>query len=258
MAFDHCPIIVKCGTELLYAAKTVSTGEWPYAPQNAFDCIAGQTLLALANRIPMIIVSSGAVREGQYAFLSFPRLPPKNLYAGIGAPYLYQRWSDAFERRGKNIAQILVTTTNLQNAGERKSIAAAIAACHQNSIMPIINENDMIADREHCIGDNDRLAKIIAELTYADAVLFLTHVGGVYEDDPLHNPRARQYAEIDARMALTNPWLTRGMASKLLEAVQCFAMGMRVSIAGVNGDTISKFVAGEPVGTMIGNSIKFY
>lgn len=258
MLFHRRPIIVKCGTECLYSAKVITDGAWPYAPQNAFDHIAQQTLLVRENlRVPVVLVSSGAVREGERMSLAVCQRP-KRISAGVGVSYLYQKWSDAFERRHRNVAQILVTAGNLSDSGERRSIATTIATCHESGVMPVINENDIIADSEHCIGDNDILARMIAELVCADAVLFLAYVGGVYEDDPIRNPRAMQYAEIDARTALTNPWLTQGMASKLLEAVQCFAMGMRVAIAGVEGDTIRRFAAGEPVGTMIGNSVRFY
>lgn len=256
MIFHRRPIVVKCGTECLYSTKMITDGAWPYAPQNAFDRIAQQALLIYKRGVPVVLVSSGAVREGERMSLAVCQRP-KRISAGVGVSYLYQKWGDAFERRHKNVAQILVTAGNLGNGGERRSIAATIATCHESGVMPVINENDIIADSEHCIGDNDTLARMIAELVCADAVLFLTHAGGVYEEDPRRNPCARRYAEIDPRTALTNPWLTGGIAKKMTEAVLCFAAGMRVAIAGVENDTILRFAAGESVGTMIGDAVRF-
>lgn len=261
MVLYRRPIVIKCGTECLYAAKITSETEWPYAPQNAFDRTAVQIVKVQKSGVPVVIVSSGAKKEGKQRFLptlsTSVRLSGKE-YAGIGAPHLYKRWSDAFEKYKKSVAQILVTDANLSTDGEQRSVAVTIASYQKNGVIPIVNENDVVADAERCIGDNDRLARMIAELICADAVLFLTHSGGVYEESPTHNPYARQYKEIDARTALTDSRLSDGMYRKLYEAVQCFAMGMRVGIAGIDDDTIQRFAAGEPVGTMIGNVVQFY
>lgn len=260
MFFDSRPLIVKCGTEFLYAAELAREAVWPYAVQNAFDRVAAQVAFVEKSGVPVVIISSGAIKEGQQR-LSYRTVPVRftsKEYAGIGTPHLYKRWSDTFGKHCKSVAQILVTAANLSCDGERQSIARAIAAYHINGVIPIVNENDVVADAEQRIGDNDRLARIIAELVQADAVLFLTLSGGVYEEDPVYNSGARQYKEIDARMALTDWRLTNGIAIKLLEAVQCFAMGMRVAIAGAEEEAILKFAAGEPVGTMISDSIRFY
>ena len=260
MPSHRYPVVVKCGTEFLYATKLTSGTTRPYGAHDAFDRVASESVFTQKSGTPVVIVSSGAAKEGRQR--SADRLFPMRLsgkeYAGIGLPHLYGRWSHAFAKYDKNVGQILVTSANLAHGGERRSIARAIAAYHVNGVIPIINENDVIASAEQKIGDNDRLARMIAELIRADAVLFLTRVGGVYERDPAYDSRARRYKEIDARTALTNAWLTHGMAVKLLEAVQCFAMGMRVAIAGIDGDTIRRFAAGESVGTMIGDSLQFY
>lgn len=260
MFFHRRPLIVKCGTEFLYAAELTHEAIWPYAAQNAFDRVAAQTVLVERSGVSVAIISSGAVREGQQKLSSriVPAQFSKEEYAGIGAPYLYKRWGDAFEKYRQEVAQILVTATNLNHDGERQSVVRAIVEYQTRGVMPIINENDVVADTEQRIGDNDRLARMIAELICADAVLFLTNAGGVYEKDPAYDPYTRRYREIDARTALCDSRISNGMYKKLLEAVQCFAMGMRVAIAGEDSDVIRRFAAGEPVGTMIGDSVQFY
>ena len=122
----------------------------------------------------------------------------------------------------------------------------------------IVNENEVVSASWRGMG-NDFLAATIAELTHPDAVLFLTRVGGVYEEDPVQNPHTRRYDEIniDAARILVATTSTRsrhgngGMHQKLLQAIRCVEMGMRVGIAGAEDDNILRFAAGESVGTVI-------
>ena len=111
--------------------------------------------------------------------------------------------------------------------------------------------------------DNDILAASIAELTQPkpDAVIFLTKVGGVYEDDPVQSPHAHRYREmnVDVARVLGTAIATRsrfrgGMGQKLLQAIRCVEMGMRVGIAGPENDNILRFAASESVGTIIRSS----
>ena len=242
-------MIVKCGTYALVGASG-------RLDQRMFGDIAWQ---CVESRAAVTIVSSGAIKAGEESIHGGEAVFGlfRKEYAAIGARYLLQKWGDAFAPYGMEISQILVTSVNVTHSGERDSIYDAIRLCHLRGIMPVINGNDAVSDRWHSV-DNDCLAATIADITHPDAVLFLTRVGVLYEQDPVSNPRARRYAEIDPRTALTSPWLTNGMARKLTEAVRCFAMGMRVGIVGVEGDMIRRFAAGEPVGTMIGDSVRFY
>lgn len=205
------------------------------------------------------LISSAAVRAGQENFKGMSsvfRLGKREQWAGIGTRHLLKRWGDAFDDFGKEIAYLLVSRATLRDSGEKQAICSAIKDYQRCGIIPILNENDVALENEG--GGNDRLATEIAYLTGANGVLFLTECGGVYEKDPARYQGVRRYAEIDPRTALTNPWLEHGMGKKLLEAVRCFAMGMRTAIAGLEYNSIQKFVSGEPVGTMISNSVSFY
>ena len=55
----------------------------------------------------------------------------------------------------------------------------------KNGIVPIINENDVVADEEIkglTFGDNDQLSALIARLVCADALVLLTTVDGLLDD----------------------------------------------------------------------------
>src|SRR3546814_8144602 len=51
-------------------------------------------------------------------------------------------------------------------------------------VIPIVNENDAIADDEIRFGDNDRLAALVAHLVAADLLVLLTDAPGLFPADP--------------------------------------------------------------------------
>jgi glutamate 5-kinase len=54
----------------------------------------------------------------------------------------------------------------------------------ENSIIPIINENDTIATNELRYGDNDRLGARVAQMVDANLLVLLSDVDGLYTKDP--------------------------------------------------------------------------
>ena len=253
---DLSHVLVKCGTDVLVSVQ----GQ---LDQDVFNDIARQCIELWAS---VTIVSSGAVKAGKESVHGerpafFPPYPDKE-YAAIGARHLLQKWGDAFALYQREIAQIWVTSVNLSNRGECDQISAAIHFCHRASTVPIVNENDVVSNSSGSM-DNDVLATSIAELTQPrpDAVLFLTKVGGVYEDDFFKSLNDNRYHEMNADVACvlgtaiaTRSRFRGGMGQKLLQAIRCMEMGMRVGIAGPENDNILRFAAGESVGTIIRSS----
>lgn len=241
--------------------------------QAIFDDFARQIVELQNQGTEVIIVSSGAIKAGRESMESLEastmHLDKKDL-AGIGARHLMNSWGKSFENYGKEVGQVWVTFGNWANEGERNSIQSSIFDYLQGGVVPVLNENDVISDREiklmdKMISENDRLAKMIASLVGADAVLFLTEAGGIYEEDPRKNPQARLYEEIDAWEKSELIGISRGtsrtgaggMTAKWKEASRCAKKGMLVAIAGNEKDVILRFVRGESVGTKIGTVTKF-
>jgi len=241
--------------------------------QDIFNDFARQVVELMERGVEVIIVSSGAIKSGRERMeslgLDITALDKKDL-AGIGARHLMNRWGEAFEIHGKEVGQVWVTFGNWANEGERESIQASIFDyLNSGVVIPVVNEADVVSDREIKLmekgfSENDRLAKMIASLTNADAVLFLTDEGGIYAENPKINPQARMYEEISAR---TKPELidvssgtsktgTGGMIAKWREASRCAKKGMLVAIAGNEENVILRFVRGESVGTRIGTATK--
>ena len=236
------------------------------------DIIRGfvrQIVEARDSGIEVLVVSSGAIKAGREALKNVAGIKKRHFgkkeLAGIGSRHLLDMWGRAFSYFYSEVAQVWVTYGNWESVGERKSIKSSILNCAKKKIIPVINENDVVSSEEielmdSRISENDRLARMVAFLTNADAVLFLTEEGGIYNGDPKINSDAKMYEEISVfarpeEIGISNGVSeggTGGMAAKLKEASLCAKKGMRVAIAGNEREVIIRFVKGESVGTKIG------
>lgn len=262
-------LVVKCGTDNL----CTQDGE-KKLDQKIFDNYARQIAELQYQGVQVVVVSSGAKQAGEEYIkakeqgIDIDQLTKKDL-TGIGQPLLMERWRKAIEKAGgKGVAQLLVTHTNWFNQTERESITSSIFNWLNQGIIPVINENDPVSDKEirfwnHGISENDRLASLIARWIKADAALFLTDEGGIYTDDPKKNPEAILFEEIPARAKYWDDELAKtfrasikgvnqGMKEKWIQASYCHEQGMKVVIAGREEKVILKFALGEAIGTKIG------
>ncbi|MDP1689130.1 MAG: hypothetical protein Q8L47_03295 [bacterium] len=270
-------LVVKFGTEVLMGK--VWNGKQRLSRQ-VFSNAASQIARLQASNIGMTVVTSGAIQAGRESILKLENniirlesiLSKKKELAGIGARHLLDMWGRGFARQNREVAQLWVTFENLSNEGELESIRSSILNYQNLNIIPIVNENDVVSDSEiksmeAGLSENDRLARMIAQLLGADSILFVTKCGGVYDKNPTEYPDAKIYSEIDVKTAIeiiNNVTIANasastsgagGIVAKLQEALLCLDAGMRVAIAGMNEDTIYKFAIGEPQGTMVVKSL---
>jgi glutamate 5-kinase len=128
-------------------------------------------------------------------------------------------------------------------------------------VVPVVNENDAIADDEIRFGDNDRLAALVANLIDADQLVLLTDTPGVLTADPRVDATAsliEEIIEIDHQheAAAGGAGTDRGsggMASKLTAAKVAAWSGVSTVIAHAHrDDVLADAVAGRPgVGTVV-------
>jgi glutamate 5-kinase len=127
-------------------------------------------------------------------------------------------------------------------------------------VVPIVNENDTVADDEIRYGDNDRLAALVANLVSADLLVLLTDTPGLFTADPRLDQQASLIEEIsavdDALEAVAGGRGSErgsgGMASKLAAAKIASWSGVRAVIAAADvPDVLAGALAGEAVGTVV-------
>ena len=108
--------------------------------------------------------------------------------------------------------------------------------------MPVVNENDTIADDEIRYGDNDRLAALVAHLVGADLLVLLTDTAGLFTADPRLDDDAsliEEIVEVDAALEAVAGGAgtargSGGMASKLAAAKIAAWSGVRAVIAAAD------------------------
>jgi len=211
-----------------------------------------------------VLVTSGAVTAGVAAVSPGGARPsdPVTLQAlsAIGQHRLMRVYDDAFGALGLLVGQVLLAPLDF---GHRQRYLYARETLHRLldlGVVPIVNENDAIADDEIRFGDNDRLAALVAHLIQADLLVLLTDTAGLFSADPRVDEEAtliEEVIEIDQELerAAGGPaseTARGGMASKLAAAKMAAWSGVRTVIAAADRvSVLEDAVAGEAgVGTV--------
>jgi glutamate 5-kinase len=131
-------------------------------------------------------------------------------------------------------------------------------------IIPVINENDIVATEELKFGDNDRLSAIVAIITKADRLIIITDQEGLFNSDPAFSNEARKidYIEYDSE-ELTNlidksssGGGMGGFSTKIMAAQMAGFSGIPTQIISWNNDVLVEVLNEKKIGTFIKPSIK--
>ncbi len=211
----------------------------------------------------LVLVSSGAVAEGMSRMGWNTR--PTTLHqlqaaAAIGQMGLIRAYEDCFQQRGLHTAQILLTHDDLINRERYLNARSTLRTLLELGVVPVVNENDSVANEELRFGDNDTLAALVANLIEADLLVLLTDQEGVFDSDPRFNPNA----ELISETRVDNSDLDRvaggsvgglgrgGMVTKVRAARLAARSGAATVIAaGADEKVLDRIAHGEPVGTLL-------
>lgn len=209
----------------------------------------------------VIVVTSGAVGAGMEALGMKRRpvtVPDLQMAAAVGQSRLMAAYDELFDKHGIKIGQILLTHDDLNHRVRHLNARNTMINLLANRIVPIVNENDVVAVDEIKFGDNDLLASLVAIMMEAQALVLLTTVDGFrLPHGEGRTRRASVLAGVDAKtlshaIGKGSELSTGGMASKLQSAGMALSTGIPVVIANGRKDgVISAAMAGEDVGTFI-------
>ena len=174
-------IVIKIGTNVLH----LSNGKLDY---KLISELATQIAFIRAHGHEVLVVSSGAVGAGRELCSvdeSSNTLTSHQILASVGQARLIQIYAEAFRKHNTTVAQILLTRGDF---GLRKSylnIRNTLENLLKYNIVPIVNENDVVATEELELnfGDNDLLAVYLATLIGADQLFFLTVAPGLLKEE---------------------------------------------------------------------------
>ncbi len=192
----------------------------------------------------VVLVSSGAIAAG-LAPLGFADARPNDLatlqaVAAVGQHRLMAQWDHHFGVHDIVPGQVLLDPYDFSMARSQYLHARqTLDRLLELGVVPIINENDAVADDEIRFGDNDQLAALVAHMVGADLLVLLTDTAGLFTSDPRHDDGASLIEEIvlvDAAIeAAAGGTGSRrgsgGMASKLAAAKIAAWSGVRAIIA---------------------------
>lgn len=192
----------------------------------------------------VVVVTSAAISAGLGPLGYTPDKRPRDTgllraAAAVGQIALMSTYKGHLAANGLTAGQVLLAPTDLWHRSRYLKSRGTLEALLGRGVVPVINENDAVADDEIRFGDNDRLAALVAHLIDADCLVLLTDTAGLFTSDPRHDAGAsliEEIIEIDQQLeaAAGGPGSTSGrggMASKLAAAKIAAWSGVETTIA---------------------------
>ncbi len=209
----------------------------------------------------VVLVSSGAIGAGMGRLRLTERpadVAGKQALAAVGQGVLMQRYEGLFAEYGCVVGQVLLTRQDLDDPVRAASAAATVEQLFAWRVIPIVNENDTVANAEIKVGDNDTLSARVAVLTRADLLILLSDVDGFYPGDPRRTPDLQPLERVSLADDLERSaggagsvHGTGGMITKVQAARICGDAAIPTVVAqGARPGVLREILAGEPVGTL--------
>jgi glutamate 5-kinase len=210
----------------------------------------------------IVIVTSGAIAVGSRELgWKHPgdSIPEKQAAAAVGQIGLIELYRRRFARRGRSVAQILVTRTGLEDRERFINARHTMLKLLQIGVVPIVNENDTVSTEEIRFGDNDNLSATVANLIGAELLVIMSDVDGLYREPPSAGSKSdlfevieRVTPEVERAAGGSNSAFGRGGMTTKLEAAQAAAHcgSATVLCNGRKRNVLLSVAAGEAVGTL--------
>jgi glutamate 5-kinase len=211
----------------------------------------------------VVLVCSGAIAAGLPA-LGLTERPTDigtlQAVAAVGQPRLMERIGAILGGHGLVAGQVLLTPHDFGYRAQYLHARETLRRLLDLGVVPVVNENDTVADDEIRYGDNDRLAALVSHLVSADVLVLLTDTAGLFTADPRLDAEAsliEEIVEVDAALEAVAGGAgsergSGGMASKLAAAKIAAWSGVRVVIAAADAPGVVRdAVAGHAVGTSV-------
>ena len=249
-------IVVKVGSSTLTRDGALRTAK-------ITDLVRQVSTLAEDGR-KVVLVSSGAIAVGshQLGWAHQGRsIRQKQAAAAVGQIGLLELYRRRFSRRDRQIAQILLTRTGLEDRERFLNARHTLRELLRLGVTPIVNENDTVATEEILFGDNDNLSATIVNLIGAELLVLLTDVDGFYPEKwESGQTRPKIISQIDritpairrAARGSDSEFGRGGMATKLLAAQTASLSGAATVICnGSTRNVLTRVLGGEELGTLV-------
>ena len=233
-------IVAKLGTSSL-------TDQHGVIDADAVAKTAREVASARAAGHEVVLVSSGAVAAGMPALGIPAQRRPRDArtlqaVSAVGQARLMQTWGQHLGTHGLVAGQVLLAPLDFMVRAQYLHARSTLERLLELGVVPVVNENDAIADDEIRFGDNDRIAALVAQLVGADLLLLLTDTPGLMDADPRFSAEAsliEEIVEVDHELeslagGTGSDRGSGGMASKLAAAKMASWSGVRAVIAAAD------------------------
>lgn len=250
-------IVVKIGSNLVATSEGVIN-------RALLEGITREIATLATEGREVLLVTSGAVRIGlaKMGLVGGPKpdLSTRQAAAAVGQVELMACYNELFGSHGSIVGQLLLTGDDITD--RRRYLHTRntlLPMLHRYHVIPVINENDSVSVEGVQIGENDRLAALIAGKVQCDLLVILSDVEGFYTADPTLVADARLIHEVQditpamERMAggSTSGVGKGGMRSKLNAAKIATRMGAHTLVAlGRHPQVLARILHGEDIGTL--------
>lgn len=215
--------------------------------------------------IELVVITSGAIGAGMEALGMKERptlLPDLQMAAAVGQCRLMTTYDKLFAARKCKVGQVLLTHDDFNHKIRLANARRTMENMLRHKVIPIVNENDVVADEEIRadikLGDNDFLASLVVKMIRADLLIILSTTDGLRAPGSNGKTRRVSYLEKVDRQTLglvtgqKGNLSKGGMGSKLRAAQSAAHGGCHVVIAdGRKAANIGRVMRGEDVGTFV-------
>ena len=247
-------LVVKVGTSTL----TYDTGKTNIRRMHKLVSVLSDIV---NSGIEVALVTSGAIGVG-VGKLGLKERPSdisgRQAAATVGQCELMFMYDKLFGEYGHTVGQLLITKSDVDSEERCKNLVNTFDKLFDYGAVPIVNENDSVAVDEIVYGDNDSLSAIVAKLINADALIILTDIDGLYDDNPNENEDAKLISQVDEitdeLIAVAgghgSRFSTGGMVTKLHAAQIAMDAGIdTIVMNGAAPESIYKALDGKQIGT---------
>lgn len=247
-------VVVKIGTSSL-------TNDLGHIRAEVIQSVSAQLAKARIDGHEVLLVTSGAVASG-IAGLGLTERPSDILslqaLSAVGQPQLMAAYHASLATHQQVAAQVLLVPHDFVDRQQYLHARDTLNRLLELGCIPIVNENDAIANNEIRYGDNDHLAALLSHLVSADMLVMLTDTAGLFTSDPRTNSDAQvievvgaddPLLAVDTSGAGSNRG-SGGMASKLAAARIASWSGVTAVIAAASDENaVQNALLGKSVGT---------
>lgn len=206
--------------------------------------------------IQLVLVTSGAVGAGK-SLTTLDDIASdtvrKQVFAAIGQVKLMTVYSELFAEHGYHCAQVLATKEDFRDEQHYTNMQNCFEGLLLDSVIPVVNENDVVATTELLFTDNDELAGLVTKQLKADSLVILTSTDGILDatGKTVGDVKA---ADIEAVRACIRPDTSSGgrggMSSKFSVAEELSGKGIAVHIVnGKQENVLLDVASGKNAGT---------